>query len=62
MERIMKTISVLTGKQISEETEILPLIRETGKGAGDLFDHVYEETGIRIKNVSLPRTIGEIEI
>ena len=62
MEKIIKIISALVGQQIDEKTEISFLIRVTGLGAGDLFDHVYEETGIRIKNYFLPRTIGEIEI
>jgi len=62
MEKIIEIISALVGQQIDEKTTISFLIQKTGIGAGDIFDHVYEETGIKIKNKLLPRTVGEIEL
>ncbi len=58
---IFKIISDFVGRPVDEKTEILPLVNETGFEVGDLFDHLYEETGLRVKNSFLHKTIGEIK-
>ncbi|MEI8270409.1 MAG: hypothetical protein WCG45_03485 [bacterium] len=58
---ILKIISDFVGKPVYEKTEILPLVNGINFEVGDLFDHLYEETGLRVKNSFLPKTIGEIK-
>lgn len=59
--KIEQTLFSLTGEKVDADTPLVFLANKNDMGVGDLLDSLCKEIGgVRVKNSSLPKTVGEI--
>lgn len=59
--KIKETFYSLTGEKVNANTPLIFLANKNDMGVGDLLDSLCKEIGnVRVKNSSLPKTVGEI--